>query len=104
MADFAARNTWKSVPNVSQLTPSLCRLMLALLASSPNAMLPIKKMEYAVLSCQSKSPVNLSRINDVDFATKIGLRLRILASKYMALINDLELREKALAKVPSPKP
>ena len=78
--------------------------MLALLICSPNAMLPIKKTEYAVLSCQNKSPVNLSRINDIDFSTKIGLVLRILASKFRALKDDRDLLEKALGKVPSPKP
>ena len=100
LAAFSRAGTsWKTAPCVSLLNPGLCDLVRRFLALCPNTVLPIKKLEHAILSCQLSSPCNLSGMDDNTFAEQVGLICRMLMQKFRMLHDDTNARQVALRKV-----
>ena len=104
VAPFERANVgWKTYPNLEVLGTESCAKLSHLLmgAGCGNGMLPIKKLEKAVLSCQRNGNCNLSRRSDAEMSWVVGLTIRIMFQKWRWLKDEPHEREACFAKAGS---
>ena len=81
---------WKTFPSLEVLgqTPNVLLARALIAAGCANGMVPIKKLEKAILSCQRTAACNLSRRPNDELALKVGLTIRVMMQKWRWLKDE----------------